>query len=118
MAWQHIPADVKRFILLSIPSIPFLEAMLLLRNEAAYAWDGRRLARRLYMEEEAADKLLRDLHAAGFLIVSEKNMSAYHYHPVSDSLRHSIDRLADTYIHNVVEISNLIHSKTSTKDKS
>ena len=59
-----IPDDIRRFILTSIPSVPYLEAMLLLRNETQRPWDGKTLAQRLYMSEKAAAQLLAELHEA------------------------------------------------------
>ena len=38
-----IPDDVRRFILTSVPSVPYLEAMLLLRGEPQAAWDASAL---------------------------------------------------------------------------
>ena len=57
--------DIKRFILTSIPSVPYLEAMLLLRNQADEPWDSVRLAQRLYLSDKAAAALLDELHQAG-----------------------------------------------------
>lgn len=118
-----ISDDVRRFVLTSIPSVPYLEAMLLLRNEAAWTWDGKALAQRLYMSEKAAGALLCELHAAGVLDVADVVLdasqpdpaSSYRYAPVSAELRQMIDRLAEAYSKHLVEVTNLIHSKTSKK---
>jgi Mn-dependent DtxR family transcriptional regulator len=104
--------DVRRFILTSIPSVPYLEAMLLLRNLDTGAWDGKALAQRLYMSEKAAADLLSELHAAG---VVQLESAGYRYAPQSDELRDKIDRLADVYSSHLIEVANLIHSKTSKK---
>ena len=115
MTREPIPEDVRRFILTSITSVPYLEAMLLLRNEPAQSWDSRRVAQRLYISEKAAAELLSDLCAAGFLVVTERETSMYRYHPRSDELRQMINQLAETYAKNLVEVTNLIHSKTGKK---
>ena len=67
MTPSHIPDDVRRFLLGAIPSVPHLEALLLLRAEQSESWTAARLARRLYVDEVAAAPLLRDLHGAGLL---------------------------------------------------
>jgi hypothetical protein len=85
MTREPIPEDVRRFILTSITSVPYLEAMLLLRNEPAQSWDRRSVAQRLYISEKAAAELLADLCAAGFLVVTEHETSMYRYHPRSMS---------------------------------
>ncbi len=103
-----------RFILTSIASVPYLEAMLLLRSEPYRTWDMRRVAQRLYMREKAAQELLSALHSAGIL-ASDDDPATYRYQPESDSFRHMVDRLADAYSKNLVDVTNLIHSKTGTK---
>jgi Mn-dependent DtxR family transcriptional regulator len=114
---RPIPDDVTRFILLSVPSVPYLEAMLLLRRDTRQAWDPARLAQRLYLSDSAAQTLLAELHASGILEVADPDarMPLYRYHPRSEELRQMIDRLAEVYAKNLIEISNLIHSKISKK---
>lgn len=115
MAREDIPDEVKRFILTCIPSVPYLEAMLLLRDGNTHAWDSRLVAQRLYMSEKAAHALLSDLHAASILTCIEQEPPSYQYQPASDSLKEMIDRLAETYAKNLVVVTNLIHSKNSKK---
>jgi transposase len=120
MAREHIPGDVQRFILTSIPSVPFLEAMLLLRSGADTdrSYDARQLAQGLYMSEKAAHALLVELHEAGILVADvgdDAENVRYRYQPASDDLDGMITRLADAYAKNLVEIANLIHSKVGKK---
>ncbi|HEX7186062.1 MAG TPA: hypothetical protein VF756_29825 [Thermoanaerobaculia bacterium] len=49
-----LPDDIRRFILTSVPSVPCLEAILLLRNDPDVGWDVQRLAARLYVAERQA----------------------------------------------------------------
>jgi hypothetical protein len=111
MARAQIPDEVKRFILVSIPSVPFLEAMLLLRGEAESEWTGNRVARRLYILEKTAGEILADLHAIGILALSGRDPLSYRFDPDSSELRAVIDRVAATYAANLVEVTNLIHGK-------
>ncbi len=122
MAREQIPGDVQRFILTSIPSVPFLEAMLLLRGGACAGtgriYDARRLAKGLYLSEKAAAALLVELHEAGILacdVGDEAESVGYWYQPVSEDLDEMIACLADAYARNLVEITNLIHSKVGKK---
>lgn len=110
-----IPDTIRRFILTSIISVPYLEAMLLLRSAPAQWWDGKKVAQRLYMPEKAAEALLDELHAAGVLAVTDGEPRSYRYNPTTDDLRQIIDELADTYAKHLVEVTHLIHSKTSKK---
>jgi hypothetical protein len=111
MARERIPDEVKRFILVSIPSIPFLEAMLLLRSEADSEWTGNRVAKRLYILEKTASEILADLHAIGILASTGQAPLSYRYDPNTSELRAIIDRVAATYAANLVEVTNLVHGK-------
>jgi hypothetical protein len=114
MAREPIPEDVRRFILTSTISVPFLEALFLLRNEPELLWDSKGVAQRLYISEKAAAELLSELYAAGFVVSAFAN-PVYRYRPRSDELREMIDRLAETYAKHLVEVTTLIHSKTDRK---
>lgn len=115
MSQTLIPDSVKRFILLHIPSVPYLEAMLLLRDHASQAWDYQQVSQRLYLSDNHAKSLLAELEAGGVLIADENPPTSYHYHPKTQLLREEIDRLATIYTKNLVEVSNLIHAKTNKK---
>lgn len=110
-----IADDIRRFILTSIPSVPYLEAMLLVRSETARPWDSVRLAQRLYMPEKAAATLLTELNEAGILQADEESPVLYRFAPATGELQQMIDRLAVVYSAHLVEVTNLIHSKTSKK---
>jgi hypothetical protein len=115
MTREPIPEDVRRFILTSIPSVPYLEALLLLCNEPAQPWDSQKVAQRLYISEKAAGELLSDLYAAGVVVVTEHKAPFYRHHPSSGELQQMINQLAEAYAKNLVEVTNLIHSKTGKK---
>lgn len=110
-----IADDIKRFILTSIPSVPYLEAMLLLRNETDAPWNSARLAQRLYLSEKAAAALLSELHDAGAIVADARMPDCFTFSPVSDSLREMIDKVADAYSSHLVDVTHLIHSKTGKK---
>jgi hypothetical protein len=103
-----LPPDVHRFILTSIPSVPYLEAVLLMRAEPAVAWDVPRLARRLYITEVDAAELLRLLSAAGVAAASSESV---HYQPATPELAALLDAVAHEYTINLVGVTDLIHSR-------
>lgn len=115
MAREEIPDEMQRFILMSIPSVPYLEAMLLLRAARSQHWDGRRVAQRLYISEKAAQAVLSDLHAARIVRADGQEPPSYQFHPEPDGMEQMIDRLAETYKRNLVDVTNLIHARTSKK---
>jgi hypothetical protein len=110
-----IPEEVKRFILVNVPSVPYLEALLLLRKEAGRQWDGKLLAQRVYISEALAKELLQSLHAADIAKLEDEQNGLYRYAPATDHLVQTVDLLADSYTKNLVEISMLIHSKAGKK---
>jgi hypothetical protein len=113
MSKATIPEDLRRFVLTSVPSVPFLEALLLLRADPQQAWQPDTLARRLYIRERTAHELLDNLCTAGMAMGTEP--AGYSYHPESAELRDRIDRLAELYAAHLVDVTNLIHSSLDRK---
>jgi hypothetical protein len=109
-----IPEDLRRFVLTSIPSVPFLEALLLLRANPGLDWQTDTLARRLYIRERMAHGLLEDLCTAGMAARCDVP-DCYRYQPSSATLGERIDHLADLYAKHLVEVTMLIHSSLDRK---
>jgi DNA-binding IclR family transcriptional regulator len=117
MSREPIPDDVKRFILTSIPSIPHLETLLLLRNNEHLLWSSADVARRIYISEKAAHALLQELLAAGFVSDSGSEGQQYRYAPASEQLREMISRIGQCYSKNLVDVTELVHSKINKRAK-
>jgi predicted ArsR family transcriptional regulator len=117
MLQQAIPEDIRRFVLTSIPSVPHLEALLLLRADAQQPWRTDVLAQRLYIRDKVAQALLEDLCTAGMAApcAMQQGVPAYRYRPACAEMRQRIDRLADLYAKHLVEMTHLIHSKLDRK---
>ncbi|MFC5462952.1 hypothetical protein [Massilia niabensis] len=110
------PEDLRRFVLTSIPSVPFLEALLLLRANPTQQWQSATLAGRLYVRERTAEALLEDLARAGMAArCAGPPDDCYQYQPSSPQLRERIDALADLYSRHLVEVTVLIHSSLDRK---
>lgn len=112
MTASNIPADVRRFLLAAIASVPHLEALLLLRGEPALAWNAELLARRLYVDEAAAKALLNDLHAGRLL---RREEGRWHFAPRDPAVAATVEQLAAVYARHVVEVAELIHSTSDRK---
>jgi hypothetical protein len=110
-----IPDDIRRFILHRIPSIPYLEALLLMRDNPAQAWNSHGLAQRLYLNGAACDTLLRALHSAGIAAPAPGLAGSFRYAPAEAPLAQMLDRVAHVYARHLVEVSTLIHAKTNKK---
>lgn len=109
MSESQVSDEVRRFILTSIPSVPYLEALLLLRADNRHPWDSFKLASRLYTGEAQALELLQSMHAAG--VIARAADGTYGYAPSAPELRTVIDQLAVTYAHDLVRVTDLIHSR-------
>ncbi len=115
MTSPTIPDDVRRFVLQCIPSVPFLEAILLVRENAQLGWNGAQLAQRLYLSEAAAAALLRGMQQAGIVRDDGPAPAPYSYAPSSPDLHQILERLAQVYASHLIELSKLIHLKSHRK---
>jgi DNA-binding IclR family transcriptional regulator len=105
----RVSDEVRRFILTSIPSVPFLEALLLLRSLPDRGWDSFQVAARLYTGENQALELLQMLLAAGMVTRAEDG--SFRYGPATPELGAMIEALASTYAQDLVGVTDLIHSR-------
>lgn len=109
MSQNPVPDEVRRFILTSIPSVPYLEALLLLRSQPERAWDSFHVAGRLYIGEGQAAELLQALELSG--MAERSGAGAFVFRPSSAPLARRIEELAHTYSHNLLAVTDLIHSR-------
>lgn len=111
MSERTLPPEIRRFIVTSVPSVPYLEALLLLRTEPGMPWDCQRVARRLYLGERQAQELLEALAASGIATPYAPDPSCFVFHPESPQLAALLDELAAQYSANLVLVTGLIHSR-------
>lgn len=112
-----LPDDLRRFLLASVNSIPYLEALLLLRSQPETRWSPRQVAQRLYVNEKKAQELLVELEAAGVVESTSLDGPQFRYQPVSEELRRILDGLAEVYAHHLVEVTHLIHSRGDKREQ-
>ena len=108
MANDPLPDEIRRFVLTSIPSVPYLEALLLLKSQPGRAWRAALVARRLYLPEAQAAELLRALEQSG---VAQARGGGFRYQPGDESLRATIDQLELLHRTRLLEITSLIHER-------
>lgn len=111
MPVSNIPDNVRRFLLSAIPSVPHLEALLLLRAGPA-GWDAALLARRLYVDERVAAQLLADLERAG---LAHRGAGGHAFAPPDPELAAIVAELDGVYARHVVEVAELIHSSSARR---
>lgn len=115
MTKAGIPDEVRRFILTSVPSVPYLESVLLLRAEPEADWDAPRLARRLYLAEPRAAELLGELATAGIAQPAPQAPGNFRFDPATPELAAMLGQLARTYAANLVGVTDLIHSRVDKR---
>jgi Mn-dependent DtxR family transcriptional regulator len=103
-----IPDDIRRFLLTSVPSVPYLEAMLLLRAGGRPAWALEDVARRLYVSQQKAEELVRQLSEAGFVTAPEQGQIEWR---PPEELRGLVDEVARLYAEELVAVTELIHTR-------
>lgn len=108
MAEDPIPADVREFIVRSIDSIAYLEALLLLRVDMGVKWTAQSVAARLYVKEAEAEGILARLAAEGYAVCEGTSFS-YECAPEIDLL---VERLGQSYARHLIPVTNLIHSRS------
>jgi hypothetical protein len=112
MPVSNIPDGVRRFLLGAVPTVPHLEALLLLRGTMHQAWSADALAARLYVDVAVAARLLADLRQRGLAAQRDGGMQ---YAPRDSALAAVVDELAGVYARHVVEVAELIHSSSDHK---
>lgn len=109
MTSSELPADVRRFVLTSIPSVPYLEALLLLRANPAQSWDAAQFARRLYVPERTGAELVQLLRDSGIAAAADEG-AGVRYAPNAE-LAELLDRVAQAYATDLLTVTELIHSR-------
>jgi hypothetical protein len=111
---SHLSIDVYEFILKNVDSVPHLEAIILLWNSRPVAWNPEELATRLYIPPEKVLALLRDLARLQLIAEASGSPPKFSYLPRSKEQDELMGSLDAAYRHDLVRISTMIHSKTSS----
>ena len=109
MPRDPIPEDLRRFILTSVPSVPFVEALLIFR-ESREPLSIDAVARRLYMGEKAAAEIVAQLRNAR-LIEPDPAGAGNRFAPAPE-IAAIVEVLAMHYRTHLVGVTDIIHSKT------
>jgi hypothetical protein len=115
MPREPIPEDLRRFILTSIPSVPFVEAMLIYRDARGAAISNELIAKRLYMAERAAGDVVRQLREAGVTEAAGTDPVSFRFRPETAELAAMLELLAEFYRSQLVDVTDLIHSRTARR---
>jgi hypothetical protein len=100
-------AEVDKFILEQLDTVPHLEALLLLWNSRPKSWALAEIEKSLYVSTEAAQTILQDLKQRG-LITEDADRYSYNSNFMQSSLIAEVDK---AYRRELLRISRMIHSK-------
>ncbi|HKR26900.1 MAG TPA: hypothetical protein VJS11_05580 [Acidobacteriaceae bacterium] len=114
MTAPNRPIDAYEFIYEKIDSVPHLEALVLLWNSRPVWWTCEELASRLYVPADQVSQLLRDLVRMQLIAESSGSPARFSYLPKSEEQNNLMMSLDDAYRKDIVRISTMIHSKTSS----
>ena len=111
MPRDPLPEDVRRFILTSVPSVPFLEALFIYREARGQPLPPTQLSRRLYISETLAADVIEELLRARFIMPAEDLGVGHRFAPEA-GVAGMVEQLAAFYRSHLVEVTALIHSRT------
>lgn len=112
---DEFPADLRDFIARHIESVAQMEALFLLRQDAARRWSCDELSKGLYITREMCDAMLADLERRGFLVRENESAVTYRYHPADPATNDLIARLANIYQERRVAVITQIYSRPVDK---
>lgn len=115
MTDELIPAEVEKFILKNIDSIAQLEALLIMAGHAREWWTTESLVRRLYISEGETATVLNRLRNVRLITAEEGTPTRFRYQPESEELAGLVSQTAAIYARHLVPVTNLIHSKSTTR---
>jgi hypothetical protein len=107
MSDEHVPEDVRDFILRHITSIAQLEALLLLWRDPEVTWGVPSMARRLYISKRQTIAILAQLKADGLIVVDE----TARVRGIEPQHQELVGRLAEAYATQLIPITNIIHTR-------
>jgi hypothetical protein len=115
MPREPIPDELRRFILTSVPSVPFVEAMLLFMAQPARALPVDDIARGLYIPHSAAAQVVAGLRDAHVVAAEPGNADASRFAPATPELAAMLQQLATFYSRDLIGVTELIHSRTARR---
>ena len=104
---QELTPELRSFIL-TLPSVPFMEALLLLHGAPNEIWTAEAIARHLYLQTVAqAELIVAQLATRGFCVATSDGQLAYS--PADPALHEAVTQLAAVYRQQLIEITHLVH---------
>jgi hypothetical protein len=112
MPQEPLPEELRRFIMTTIPSVPFVEAMLIYRGAEGEPVETSVVAQRLYVSTRAAEEIAAQLRDARMIEAVAGDPARHRFAPQTAELFAYIGQLALFYRTHLVEVSDLIHARS------
>jgi hypothetical protein len=109
-----IPERVLQFLSERIDTVPQLEAVLLMWQQAARNWSAEEIAARVYVSPREAEALLEALRRGQLVAATPEEAGRYRYDGEWDPSGERIAELAAVYARNLVQVATFIHSRGSS----
>lgn len=109
---SQLPDDLRRFVLTSVPSVPYLEALLQFHRAPQTERSAASLSAEIYVSESTAAALIRQLESSGIVSAVAGRAGLYAYAPMNPGLADLIGRLARAYSGDLIGVTHLIHDAT------
>jgi len=106
--------EVIQFILEHLDTVPHLEALLLIWQNPSMAWTVQVLASRIYVSHTVAQVILEDFQRKGIVRSESVAEHTYAFNAEWDAQGGLLPRLADLYRRQLVQVTKMIHSKSSS----
>jgi hypothetical protein len=106
---------VRRFVLISIPTVPHLETLLLLWRSPDMDWTAEDIAKRLFVTAGQAGAVAEELCAADLLECGGGEPRHYRCRREPPSLRTLLDDVDEAYSRHLRRVTELIHSNVDRK---
>jgi len=108
MAESTLPSDVQAFLHDRLESYEQLEVLLLLRTRRSDTWTPSAVGAELHMPELVAQQALEALCQQGLLSAALPDGQVFRYRPESAELDALVERLAEGYSHQRIEVVRLM----------
>lgn len=104
-------AALDRLLIEKLKTVPHLEGLLLLWATRPKPWSAQELAARLYVGNEAGNRILLDLASEDLVVDAGGVPKQYRSNPAFEAL---LSKLDEAYRSDLIGISNLIHAKSES----
>jgi hypothetical protein len=107
---EYLAPAVLQFLGLCIPTVPHLEALLLIWETAPRAWAAREISARIYVADDAASTILEDLERCSVVERDGPQSLSFRYNPRND-WDSTLSLVSQSYRRQLSRVARYIHSK-------